>query len=168
MFSDPIKSTDKSLQHGFKRVVTGVAIASAIVLGLAACTPTEQVRGYVPTAETINKLKNGVDNKRKVVRLVGSPTSVSTFESNTWYYISRHTQQLAFFEEEVLDQKVVAIDFDKGGFISDVRRYALDDARNIVPIDHKTVSSGREMGVLEQLFGNIGRFSNDGDKAASE
>ena len=136
-------------------------MVSVVALGLmSACTPTEQVRGYVPTAETINKLKTGIDNKRKVVRLVGSPTSVSTFESNTWYYISRHTQQLAFFEEEVLDQQVVAIDFDVSGFVSKVRRYAVNDARQIVPVDETTPSSGREMGILEQMFGNLGRFTN--------
>lgn len=139
--------------------------ASVVVLGLltavGACTPTEYVRGYVPTTETINKLKNGVDNKRKVVRLVGSPTSVSTFESSTWYYVSRRSQQLAFFEEELLDQQVVAIDFDKTGFVKDVRRYAMDDARNIIPVGHRTVSHGRELGILEQMFGNLGRFTND-------
>jgi len=141
-------------------------MVSVVALGLmAACTPTEQVRGYVPTAETISKLKTGIDNKRKVVRLVGSPTSVSTFESNTWYYISRHTQQLAFFEEEVLDQQVVAIDFDDTGFVKEVRRYAVNDARVIIPIDQTTPSSGRELGILEQLFGNIGRFANENNTA---
>ena len=141
-------------------------LALGLMTALPACTPTEYVRGYVPTAETIDKLKPGVDNKRKVVRLVGSPTSVSTFESGTWYYVSRRSQQLAFFEEEVLDQQVVAIDFDQNGFVKDVRRFVLDDARNIVPVDSKTVSRGREMGFLEQIFGNLGRFTNDGDKAA--
>jgi outer membrane protein assembly factor BamE (lipoprotein component of BamABCDE complex) len=156
MFSDRIKLRTKASQ---------LAMTTVIALGLlatTACTPIEQVRGYVPTAETINKLKTGIDNKRKVVRLVGSPTSVSTFESDTWYYVSRHTQQLAFFEEEVLDQKVVAIDFDKTGFVKEVRRYALDDAKNIIPVDHKTISRGRELGILEQLFGNLGKFTNDG------
>ena len=136
-------------------------VALGLLTAVGACTPTEYVRGYVPTEETINKLKTGVDNKRKVVRLVGSPTSVSTFESRTWYYVSRRSQQLAFFEEELLDQEVVAIDFDKNGLVKGLRRYAMDDARNIIPVGHKTISHGREMGIMEQLFGNLGRFTND-------
>ena len=136
-------------------------VALGLLTAVGACTPTEYVRGYVPTEETINKLKTGVDNKRKVVRLVGSPTSVSTFESGTWYYVSRRSQQLAFFEEELLDQEVVAIDLDKNGLVKGLRRYAMDDARNIIPVGHKTISHGREMGIMEQLFGNLGRFTND-------
>jgi outer membrane protein assembly factor BamE (lipoprotein component of BamABCDE complex) len=162
MFSDSTKLPDTANPMSLGRVARTSFMAVALVVAASACTPTEYVRGYVPTEATIEKLKTGKDNKRKVVRLVGSPTSVSTFESNSWYYVSRHTQQLAFFEEEVLDQQVVAIDFDKNGFVKEVRRYALDDARNIIPIGHTTVSSGREMGVLEQLFGNFGRFANTG------
>jgi outer membrane protein assembly factor BamE (lipoprotein component of BamABCDE complex) len=148
-----------------RKKATRAALTSVVALGLltavGACTPTEYVRGYVPTEKTINKLKTGVDNKRKVVRLVGSPTSVSTFESSTWYYVSRRSQQLAFFEEELLDQQVLAIDFDKNGLIKELRRFAMDDARHIIPVGHKTISHGREMGILEQLFGNLGRFTND-------
>ena len=161
MFPDHIKSNKSVRQKAL-----GSVVAVALLAAVGACTPTEQVRGYVPTTETISKLKPGIDNKRKVVRLVGSPTSVSTFESNTWYYVSRRTQRLAFFEEDILDQQVVAIEFAKSGFIKEVRRYALDDAQKIIPIGHKTISRGRELGFLEQLFGNLGKFSNAGEGGA--
>ena len=128
-----------------------------------ACTPTQEVRGYVPNEAAIAKLKPGTDNRRKVARLIGSPSSISTFESKTWYYISKRSEHLAFFEEKVLDQQVVAIDFDDSGTISDVRRYKLDDARKIVLVGRITPTKGRELGLLEQIFGNIGRFASDGD-----
>ncbi len=141
-----------------KRAIAG---ALGAALALSACTPTVEVRGYVPDQETIDRLKTGIDNRHKVVRLVGSPSSVSTFEAGTWYYISKKTEHLAFFEEKILDQQVVAIDFDGNGIVKDVRRFTLADARNIEPEERKTSSRGRELGLLEQLFGNIGRFTSD-------
>ncbi len=141
-----------------KRFIAGFLSAA---LGLAACTPTVEVRGYVPDQETIDRLKTGIDNRRKVVRLVGSPSNVSTFEAGTWYYLLKKTEHRAFFEEKILDQQVVAIDFDDNGVVKDIRRFTLADARNIEPEERKTASRGRELGLLEQLFGNIGRFTGD-------
>lgn len=135
----------------------------ALLLAVSACTPTQEVRGYVPNEAAISKLKIGADNRNKVARLIGSPSSISTFESKTWYYISKRSEHLAFFDEKVLDQQVVAIDFDDQGTISDVRHYKLDDARKIVMVGRVTPTRGRELGLLEQIFGNIGRFSADGE-----
>ena len=54
----------------------------------------------------------------------------------------------------------VAIDFDSAGRVSDVRRYGLDDGREIQPVDRATPTKGREVTLLQQLFGNIGRFND--------
>jgi hypothetical protein len=35
----------------------------------------------------------------------------------------------------------------------------LDDAQQIVPVDDTTPTLGRELGLLQQLLGNIGRFN---------
>ena len=141
--------------------------ALGIGLILLACTPTQEVRGYVPNETAIAKLKPGIDNRRIVAQLIGSPSSISTFEAKTWYYISKRSEHLAFFEEKVLDQQVVAIDFDSEGTIADVRRYHLDDARNIVLVGRVTPTTGRELGLLEQLFGNVGRFATDGEQTVN-
>ena len=146
----------------FMSTLRPLAVGIAITFAVVACTPTEEVRGYVPNEAAIAKLKPGLDNRRNVARLIGSPSSISTFESKTWYYISKRSEHLAFFDEKVLDQQVVAIDFDDNGMISDMRRYKLDDARNIVMVGRITPTRGREMGLLEQIFGNVGRFATDG------
>jgi len=148
------------------RIVTAT-FSLAACFAILACTPTLEVRGYVPNETAISKLKKGYDTRRNVARLVGSPSSVSTFESKTWYYISKRSEHLAFFEEKVLDQQVVAIDFDDSGKISDIRRYKMDDSRKIVLVGRVTPTRGRELGLLEQLFGNIGRFTSDSEGSVS-
>ena len=130
-----------------------------LCLTLAACTPTLVVQGYVPDEETLATVQQGVDSKDAVVSKLGSPSSVAAFDDDTWIYISKQTENFAFFEPTVIGQDVVAINFDPEGRVEEVRRYTLEDGRLIDPVTRKTPTHGRELGILEQLFGNVGRFT---------
>ena len=138
------------------------ALTLAALLTLAAaCSPIKETRGYVPDDVLLGELRPGVHDKNSVASLLGSPSSVATFDSATWYYITRQTEQLAFFAEEVVDQQVVAVDFDDKGVLAGVRRFTLDDANEVQLVERHTPSRGKELTLLQQIFGNIGRFTPD-------
>lgn len=134
---------------------------AALFFVAAACSPMRETRGYVPDDELLAELRPGVHDKNSVASLLGSPSSIATFDSGTWYYITRRTEQLAFFAEEVTDQQVVAVDFDDQGVLAGVRRFTLDDANDVQFVERATPSRGKELTVLQQFFGNIGRFTPD-------
>ena len=125
---------------------------------LVACAPTVDIAGYVPNETMIAEIVSGETTRETVLTVLGSPSSTATFDTDSWYYISRTTETLAFFDATVLDQTVLAVDFDEVGVVTGLRRYTLDDARDIVPADGRTPTRGRELGLLEQLIGNIGRY----------
>jgi len=104
-------------------------------------------------------VQQGVDSKDAVVSKLGSPSSVAAFDDDTWIYISKQTENFAFFEPTVVGQDVVAINFDPEGRVEEFRRYTLEDGRLIDPVTRETPTHGRELGILEQLFGNVGRFT---------
>ena len=139
-------------------VLWGLLLAGA----LAACTPSRDIRGYVPSPTLVAQITPGEDTKESVLQTLGSPSSTATFGTDSWYYISRTTETVAFFTEVVLEQSVVAIDFTPLGIVSGVRAYTLDDAQAVVPVEGKTPTLGRELGLLQQLLGNIGRFTPPG------
>ncbi len=153
--------TDTALAAGrhSKRLWTfGGAVLLA--LALTACQPRIDNRGYVPTADDIDRVKAGVQGREEVQEILGSPSSVSTFTDDRWYYISKKTRTVAFFTPTVLDQNVVVVEFDDGGIVKDVRRYALEDGLIVDPVTRKTPAPGRELSFLEQLIGNFGKFNN--------
>ena len=130
-------------------------------LGLAlltACVPTQDTRGYIPEEEAIAQVKPGV-TKDKVYDLFGSPSSMGTFDSNVWYYIEKKTEQVAFYEPKTLDQRVLAVEFDKEGAVTAVKRWGLKDGKVVEPVARITETRGKELGFIEQVFGNIGRFN---------
>jgi outer membrane protein assembly factor BamE (lipoprotein component of BamABCDE complex) len=128
-------------------------------VALAGCTGTVDQRGNLPDPVKLAEIQPGVTTKDGISQLLGTPSSVSTFNDKTWYYISRRTEQVAFFDPSVLDQEVVMVAFDDNGVVRDVGRRTLADGRAIAPSDRETPAPGHELTFLEQLIGNVGRFS---------
>jgi outer membrane protein assembly factor BamE (lipoprotein component of BamABCDE complex) len=130
-----------------------------LALMLGACNVPADPRGNLPTAEQLKEIQPGVTDKPTVTRVLGSPSSVAAFDSDTWYYISQKTKAVAFFKPDLLDQEVLAIDFDKQGIVRDVRHRGMNDRVAVNPNPKATPAPGREFSLWEQLIGNFGRFS---------
>ena len=136
-----------------------VMVICAIYLG--SCSPIIQTQGNSPDPILLNQIEPGELSRHDIANMLGSPSSVATFGDETWYYISKQTETLAFYEPEVLDQQVVAIAFDDSGMVASVSTYGLEDAQDIEPSERVTPTGGRKLTVLEQLFGNLGRFTGN-------
>ena len=131
-------------------------------LALSACTATIDSRGYIPDESLVSQVLPGVDNRESVQRTLGFPTSTASFDGYTWYYISRRTENFLFFDESLIDQTVVEIQFDADGNVVEVSRHSVEDARELTTVARETETGGRKLGFFEQLFGNLGRYGNRG------
>jgi outer membrane protein assembly factor BamE (lipoprotein component of BamABCDE complex) len=137
------------------------AVTLAAGLSLAACAKTVDQRGNQPTEEKLADIQPGVATKDDVARLLGTPSSIGTFDEKTWYYISKRTEQFAFLTPELVDQQVVAISFDDNGTVTDVKRHGMDDRRDVTPVARSTPAAGKELSFMEQLLGNVGKFNSN-------
>ncbi len=133
-------------------------LAGVLALALAACEQSVQVRGNMLDSDAVAKISPGVHSRVDVAGLLGSPSAVSTFQDSKWYYIGQKTTRFAFFEPEVLERKVLVVSFDEGGYVSHTKSYGLEDGKIIEPVDRVTPTEGRELTILQQLIGNVGKF----------
>ncbi|HEV8678311.1 MAG TPA: outer membrane protein assembly factor BamE [Stellaceae bacterium] len=143
----------------FLPVSLGLALAAT---GLAACVPTVDQRGNLPEADKLAKIQPGTTTREQVTKILGTPSSTGVFDDKNWYYISRKTKQVAFLDADVLDQQVYIVRFDAKGVVQQVDHKDLKDGREIEPAPGATPAPGRELTFLEQVLGNIGRFSKGG------
>ncbi|MDB5456922.1 MAG: SmpA/OmlA domain protein [Caulobacter sp.] len=137
-------------------------VFAAAVIGLAAvaggCTPLTSYSGFQAIEARPADMKVGVDSKSTVTEKLGSPSASSTFDNNTWYYISQTTDRIAFYKPRVVKRDVVAISFAKEDEkVLAVNNYTLKDGKVIAFNGRETPTRGREMTILEQLLGNVGR-----------
>lgn len=141
----------------YRSVAIGLVLAGGLAAG--ACSPTIDLHGNLPTERKLAEIKPGTSDRSAVSEGLGTPSAVATFDTETWYYVSQKTKTFAFFEPEILEQRVIAVRFDSNGVVQSVDNYQLSDGRAIEPVDRKTPTAGKELGLFEQLLGNIGRFS---------
>jgi outer membrane protein assembly factor BamE (lipoprotein component of BamABCDE complex) len=140
--------------------LAGVLIgAVALPLAVAGCESIVDQRGFAATPGSVEKLEVDTQSREDVVRLIGSPSAVATFNPNVWYYISQKQEYYAFFKPTMLQQDVIQLSFNESGRLTTIKRYGLSDSRDIEMVSRITPTAGKEMTVLEQIMGNVGRFS---------
>ena len=138
----------------------------AVALGLAACTPEVSTHGYRLDEATLTQLEPGRTSRDETLQLLGSPSSIATFDDRVWYYVTQRTERMSFYQEQVVDQQVIEITFDDGGVIRSIDRDNLEDAREVALVDRETPTSGSELSMLQQFLGNLGRFNPEQDPDA--
>jgi outer membrane protein assembly factor BamE (lipoprotein component of BamABCDE complex) len=131
----------------------------ASVVALAACSPRIDQRGNLLDPDAVLAVQPGVQTKDQVAQLLGTPSTVATFDDKTWYYISKRTETTAFFPSDITDQQVLVVRFNDSNVVENVKIYGMDDAYEIEPVGRTTPTYGQKLTVLQQLFGNIGRFT---------
>ncbi len=138
------------------RLLAAAALGAAL-LATAGCTRIRDNQGYLVDEELIASVQPGVDNKDSVSRALGRPTLTGQWDENVWYYISRGTKQYAFLKSKPSDQTVLMVRFGPDGTVTSAEKRGLEKVADIVPDRNKTPTLGRETGIIEDLFGNIGQ-----------
>jgi len=136
-------------------------LAATLPLALSACEQAIQVRGNLPDDGDVAKISPGIHTRGDIASLLGTPSTVSTFEDSKWYYIGQKTTEFAFFEPEVLERKILVVSFDPAGTVAETKVYTLEDGQAIDPVERVTPTEGKDMTILQQLIGNLGRFRGD-------
>jgi len=144
--------------------MTGSASVKFFALGLlvsaaVGCSPMVATHGNVVEADRLAAIHEGSSTKSDVADGLGTPTATGTLDPNTWYYVGQRTEKTAFFAPEVVDRKVVAIHFDPAGIVRKIEQLDLAAGQNIDFVSRTTPTAGKDLSFLEQMLGNVGRFS---------
>lgn len=135
-------------------------IVAVSLAGLsAACAPTIGSNGFQAIDAKPQDIVAGTDTKETVLARLGSPSTTSTFEpEQIWYYISQTTEKYTYNRPVVSRRTVTEVTFEEGGDkVAGVRTLGLDDGEELAMNREQTPTRGRQLTVLEQLLGNVGR-----------
>ena len=138
-----------------------IASLSILMLGLSACNPTLRNHGYIPTEDKPQAVNADSDTKATVLARLGNPSIKSTFDENTWYYLTSVRERLAYLRPVTSERRITAISFNDDGQVQKVAEYGIENGQYVNYSNRKTPTRGRELSVLEQIFGTIGRIPVD-------
>ena len=130
----------------------------ALVILSASCSPIVENRGYVFDEKLLDQIKVNETISNDVMDILGSPSTTSAIDASTWYYIYSKAETVAFYHPTVTDRRVLAVSFDDDNKVNNLKYYGLEEGKIISYVDRTTPTRGRELTVLQQLFGNLGRL----------
>jgi outer membrane protein assembly factor BamE (lipoprotein component of BamABCDE complex) len=140
------------------RALRPLAIVGALALGLTlgGCFTQSYQRGYVLADGALEQIPLGAPQEQVLITL-GTPSTVATVSGEVFYYISARTEQTAFLPEKTVDQRVVAVYFDKSRRVQRVANYGLEDGRIFDYVSRTTPTSGQELSYLTYVFKIFGK-----------
>ena len=142
----------------FRRAATAVLAASLLAAGVSACSPITTYSGFQAIDSDPKDVTIGTDTKSTVRAKLGSPSAQSTFDPNVWFYVNQIKERVAFRKPRVTARNITAIAFNKDTeTVEAVNVYTLKDGKVVAFNDRETPTRGREMTILEQLLGSVGR-----------
>jgi outer membrane protein assembly factor BamE (lipoprotein component of BamABCDE complex) len=121
-------------------------------LALSACTGEEFQKGYILPQGALEQIPIGA-SQDQVLIVMGTPSTVATLDGEVFYYISqRASRPVMFMQTKVVDQRVIAVYFDKNRQVRRLANYGLQDGKIFDFISRTTTTSGQELSYLTPLF----------------
>jgi outer membrane protein assembly factor BamE (lipoprotein component of BamABCDE complex) len=156
----------KSSLTGFARssgwrglqTVAAVVLLCAVIGG---CGEQFQ-RGYILPPGALEQIPIGA-SQDQVLIVLGTPSTVATLNGEVFYYISQRAERkMAFMTDQIVDQRVIAVYFDKNRQVRRLANYGLKDGMIFDFISRTTPTSGQEINYIAPLFKalNIGQSDN--------
>lgn len=118
-----------------------------------------QARGNRVDPDQLSQLVPGTATRADAIAVLGSPTARATFDDNTWLYISQMTKPVIAATNSIREQQVVALVFDGGGVLREVKQRGQDDSLPVQIVSRTTPTPGNDSSFVQQLLGNVGKFT---------
>ena len=135
-----------------------VILASILMAGLttACISPIRDYHGYTADEIQPSEVQPGIDTRASVLAQLGSPSTESVFDDKTWFYITTQRARLAFMLPKTQDRLITAIRFSDEDVVEEILTYDENDGQVVNYVSRETPTRGRELGLLEQIFGSVG------------
>lgn len=135
------------------RAVVAALLALVVVAG---CSATTLKHGHHFQETDLQQVQPGM-TEDSVRMALGTPDTTSALPGgNAFYYISSITKQTAFFKEEEVDRKVLAVYFNPTGSVDKVAQYGMRDGRVFDFVKNETPAHMRDKSFISRFFRGVG------------
>jgi outer membrane protein assembly factor BamE (lipoprotein component of BamABCDE complex) len=135
-------------------------LAAALVLGLplGGCFSETYQKGYLIPEGALEQLPIGA-SQEQVLIVLGTPSTVATVSGEVFYYISQRAERpVAFMPQQMVDQRVVAVYFDRSRRVERLANYGMKDGKVFDYVSRTTPTGGNELAYLANVFNSFKMF----------
>src|ERR1700757_2030476 len=141
------------MHKGFRHQPWVMPIVAALAIGvlLGGCFTEVYNRGFMVPEGALEQIPMGA-TQEQVLIVLGTPSTVATVNGEVFYYISQRSEQAAFMPPKIVDQRVVAVYFDKNRRVERLADYGLQDGKLFDFVSRTTPTGGSDLSYLSYVF----------------
>jgi len=124
----------------------------ALGLLLGGCLSETYRKGYILPDGALEQIPIG-STQEQVLLVLGTPSTVATVSGQAFYYISQRSERpIGFMPQELTDQRVVAVYFDRNRRVERLADYRMKDGRVFDFVSRTTPTGGKDVGLITGMF----------------
>jgi outer membrane protein assembly factor BamE (lipoprotein component of BamABCDE complex) len=129
-----------------------IAVMLALGVVLGGCFSETYHRGYILPDGALEQIPIG-STQEQVLIVLGTPSTVATLSGEAFYYISQRAEKkVGFMPQQVVDQRVVAVYFDRNRRVERLADYRLQDGRVFDFVSRTTPTGGKDYAYINAMF----------------
>ena len=134
-----------------------LALGASLIGPIAACTTAgPQVQGYLIDEKAVAEVKPGM-SAEQVLKILGTPSTVSTVGNQSWYYISQNTNRTFMYDTPTItDQRVLTVVFTKALKVERIANYGQKDGLLFDFNTNTTPAGGKDLSIVRQMLRMVG------------
>jgi outer membrane protein assembly factor BamE (lipoprotein component of BamABCDE complex) len=139
-------------QGGTRRSTAACLVILALGLMSWGCVGETFQRGYMLPDGALQQIPLGA-SQEQVLIVLGTPSTVATVSGEAFYYISQRAERpVSFMPTKVVDQRVIAVYFDRTRKVQRLAEYGIKDGKLFDFISRTTPTGGADMSILNGFF----------------
>jgi outer membrane protein assembly factor BamE (lipoprotein component of BamABCDE complex) len=144
--------TSRSSRPSCAAAATVAAAMMALGLLLGGCFSETYRKGYILPDGALEQIPIG-STQEQVLLVLGTPSTVATVSGQAFYYISQRSERpIGFMPQELTDQRVVAVYFDRNRRVERLADYGMKDGRVFDFVSRTTPTGGKDVGLVTGMF----------------
>ena len=129
-----------------------IAVMVALGVLLGGCLTETYQRGYIVPDGALEQIPIG-STQEQVLIVLGTPSTVATVSGEAFYYISQRAERpIGFMPQTVVDQRVIAIYFDRNRRVERLANYGLKDGKVFDFVSRTTPTGGKDYAYINAMF----------------
>jgi outer membrane protein assembly factor BamE (lipoprotein component of BamABCDE complex) len=146
----PAVAARESARKCAPKVMAAAALALGLLLG--GCFSETYQKGYIVPDGALEQIPVG-STQEQVLIVLGTPSTVATVSGEAFYYISQRAERMiGFMPQQVTDQRVVAVYFDKNRRVERLANYGMKDGKVFDFVSRTTPTGGKDVAYLNAIF----------------
>ena len=128
----------------------------ALLLFPIACGGEYRNHGYMPSKVDVDALVVDVDNREKIIELLGVPSIGGAVTDQAIYYIRSRVHHRGYIRPNEIGREVLVLSFGKNQILTNVERFGIDQGK-LVRLEHRvTQTLGGDRTILQEIMSSIG------------